>query len=239
MLNHGGVEMGQGLYVKVAQVAASELSVDLDRVRITATRTDKVPNTSATAASVGLGHQRHGGARRLRRAARAPGALSLREPQRRRRRRSSGCRTGCASARSEMAWEELAKAAYLARVPLSATGFYATPKIHWDRAAARGRPFYYFAYGAAVSRGRHRHADGREPAAARRHPARCRPVAEPGDRPRPGRGRLRPGRRLADDRGALVGRRGAAAHARAVDLQDPLRLGPAAGHATSRSGTGA
>ncbi len=150
MLNHGGVEMGQGLYVKVAQVAASELSIDLDRVRITATRTDKVPNTSATAASSGSD---------INGMAVAAACAEIRGRLVRYLCENHNVTEGQVEwlpnrvrfGTQEMAWEELAKAAYLARVPLSATGFYATPKIHWDRAAARGRPFYYFAYGAAVA----------------------------------------------------------------------------------------
>ena len=81
-----------------------------------------------------------------------------------------------------------------------------TPKIHWDRATGRGRPFYYFAYGAAVQRGRDRHADRRVQGRAGRHPARRRPLAQSGDRHRPDRGRLRPGHGLAHHRGAVVGR---------------------------------
>jgi xanthine dehydrogenase large subunit len=150
MLNHGGVEMGQGLHTKVAQVAASELNIDLDRIRITATRTDKVPNTSATAAS--SGSDMNGMA--VRDACEKLKARLIR----------FACETmNVTEAEVEflpnrvrvgaevIAWEDFTKRAYLGRVPLSATGFYATPKIHWDRAAAKGRPFYYFAYGAAVA----------------------------------------------------------------------------------------
>jgi xanthine dehydrogenase large subunit len=150
MLNHGGVEMGQGLYTKVAQVAASELNLDLERIRITTTRTDKVPNTSATAAS--SGSDLNGMAVRdacLKLKARlvrfACETMNVTEadvaflPNR--------VRVG----REEIPFADFVKRAYLARVPLSATGFYATPKIHWDKAKAEGRPFYYFAYGAAVS----------------------------------------------------------------------------------------
>ncbi|HUF88005.1 MAG TPA: xanthine dehydrogenase molybdopterin binding subunit [Thermohalobaculum sp.] len=150
MLNHGGVEMGQGLMTKVAQVAASELNLDLERIRITATRTDKVPNTSATAAS--SGSDLNGMAVRD-----ACATLKARL-----------VRFACESMNAtetdvaflpnrvrvgpeEIPFADLVRRAYLARVPLSATGFYATPKIHWDRAKAQGRPFYYFAYGAAVS----------------------------------------------------------------------------------------
>jgi xanthine dehydrogenase large subunit len=149
MLNHGGVEMGQGLYTKVAQVAASELNIDLDRIKITATRTDKVPNTSATAAS--SGSDMNGMAvkdacdklkARLTRF--ACETMNVTEadvaflPNR--------VRVGA----QEVPFNDFIKRAYMGRVSLSATGFYATPKIHWDRQAAKGRPFYYFAYGAAV-----------------------------------------------------------------------------------------
>ena len=150
MLNHGGVEMGQGLYVKVAQVAATALGVDLHRIKITATRTDKVPNTSATAASAGA--DLNGMA-----VADACGTLIARLTS-----FAAGHRDVPESEVSFVAgqvcigtetvpWQDVVKAAYLARVPLSATGFYATPKIHWDRAAAQGRPFYYFAYGVAAT----------------------------------------------------------------------------------------
>ena len=147
MVNHGGIEMGQGLMVKVAQVAASAFGIDLDRIKITATRTDKVPNTSATAASSGADMNGMAVARacqtlkdRLATFAAdhwggpvdfTPGVVH--------------------AGGQEMTFADLARAAYLARVQLSATGFYATPKIHWDREAGRGRPFLYFAYGAAVT----------------------------------------------------------------------------------------
>ncbi len=149
-LNHGGTEMGQGLFTKVAQVVAEELQVDLDRIKITATTTSKVPNTSATAASSGSdmnGMAAQAAAREIKRRlaafaaeryAVAPGEVQF-LPGR--------VRVGT----EEIPFPALVKQAYFARVSLSATGFYATPKIHYDRAKAAGRPFYYFAYGAAVS----------------------------------------------------------------------------------------
>ncbi|HXQ40340.1 MAG TPA: xanthine dehydrogenase molybdopterin binding subunit [Candidatus Udaeobacter sp.] len=149
-LNHGGTEMGQGLFIKVAQVVAEELQVDLDRIKITATTTGKVPNTSATAASSGSdlnGMAAQAAAREIKRRLAAfaserygvaPAEVQF----------LAGCvRVGG----EEIAFPDLVKQAYLARVSLSATGFYATPKIHYDRDKAAGRPFYYFAYGAAVS----------------------------------------------------------------------------------------
>lgn len=149
-LNHGGTEMGQGLHQKVAQVAAQAFGIGLDQIRITATTTGKVPNTSATAAS--SGSDLNGMAAlhacetiKARLAAFAaehwqekPEAIAFLPG-----RVQVGAR--------EIGFAELVKAAYMARVQLSATGFYATPKIHWDRRAGRGHPFYYFAYGAAAA----------------------------------------------------------------------------------------
>jgi xanthine dehydrogenase large subunit len=149
-LNHGGTEMGQGLMVKVQQIVAEELQIDLDRVKITATTTGKVPNTSPTAASAGTDLN---GAAALAAARTIKGRLIdfaadhydvrsedivFRDNQ-----VIVGNRT--------LAFGELAKLAYLGRVQLSATGFYKTPKVWYDRERARGRPFYYFAYGVAAS----------------------------------------------------------------------------------------
>ncbi|NIA68690.1 xanthine dehydrogenase molybdopterin binding subunit [Pelagibius litoralis] len=149
-LNHGGTEMGQGLYTKVAQVVAEAFQVDIDRVRITATSTGKVPNTSATAAS--SGSDINGMA-----ALAACDSIKTRlvdfaaenwEVPKEQVEFLPGCvRVG----NQEIAFADFVNAAYLARVSLSSTGFYKTPKIHWDRAAGRGRPFYYFSYGAAAS----------------------------------------------------------------------------------------
>jgi len=149
-LNHGGTEMGQGLFIKVAQVVAEELQVDLDRIKITATSTGKVPNTSATAASSGSdinGMAALAAVRELKRRLCAfAGERHGVSPE--------GVRfsPGGVSVGSRlMAFEALIAEAYQARISLSATGFYATPKIHYDREKAAGRPFYYFAYGAAAS----------------------------------------------------------------------------------------
>jgi len=150
MLNHGGTEMGQGLFTKVAQVVAEELQVDIDRIRITASDTSKVPNASATAASSGAdinGKAAQVAARALKErltnfAAEhfktAPEKVSFRNNQ-----VQVGDRT--------LSFVELVKLAYFARVSLSATGFYRTPKIGYDRKTWSGMPFYYFCYGAAVS----------------------------------------------------------------------------------------
>jgi len=149
-LNHGGTEMGQGLNTKVAQVLADAFGVGLERIKITATTTGKVPNTSATAASSGT--DLNGAAARnaadqikarlVAHAAKAYGVSETDvafEP--------GAVRVGA----QRVAFDELIASAYMERVQLSAAGFYKTPKIHWDRAAGRGTPFYYFAYGAACS----------------------------------------------------------------------------------------
>ncbi|WP_347266507.1 xanthine dehydrogenase molybdopterin binding subunit [Paracoccus sp. (in: a-proteobacteria)] len=148
-LNHGGTEMGQGLNTKVAQVVAEALGISIDRIKITKTTTEKVPNTSATAASSGTdlnGMAAQDGCRQLLErltgfAAETHGVpadqVTIGEV----------VRIGDA----EMGFDDFIHSAYMARVQLSAAGFYKTPKIHWDRATGRGRPFYYFAYGAACA----------------------------------------------------------------------------------------
>ena len=127
LINHGGTEMGQGLHTKMIQVAATALGVPLDRVRLAPTRTDKVPNTSATAAS--SSSDLNGGAIQdacdqiLARLEGVPGDT----------------------------WEERVRAAYFQRVQLWAAGFYRTEGLHWDPATMSGHPFKYFAYGAAAA----------------------------------------------------------------------------------------
>ena len=130
-LNHGGTEMGQGLFVKVAQMVAQELEIPLGQVHITATSTAKVPNTSPTAASSGTDINGE--------AARAACRV-LKE-------RLAPFRARLPNA----SFAQIAREAFLARVPLSATGYWRTPEIHFDRERFQGEPFYYFAYGAAVS----------------------------------------------------------------------------------------
>jgi len=149
-LNHGGTEMGQGLNQKVAQVAAAAFGVGLQDVRITATDTGKVPNTSATAASSGSDlngmavqdacekikariaehlaetHQTTPGTVRF-----ANGTVQVGD--------------------HALSFAQAVQSAYFARVSLSATGFYKTPDITWDRARGQGRPFFYFAQGAAIT----------------------------------------------------------------------------------------
>lgn len=149
-LNHGGTEMGQGLYTKVAQVVAEAFQVDIDRVRITATSTGKVPNTSATAASSGSdinGMAALGACNTIKARLVDFAAEHWEVPKEQVDFLPGAVRVG----NQKIAFADFVNAAYLARVSLSSTGFYKTPKIHWDRAAGRGRPFYYFSYGAAVS----------------------------------------------------------------------------------------
>ncbi len=149
-LNHGGTEMGQGLFIKVAQVVADELRVSLDRIKITATDTAKVPNTSPTAASSGTdmnGKAAQAAARTLKGRLRAfaAGHFGVDEAEVEFRLDRVG------AGKHEVSFAELVKLAYLNRVQLSATGFYRTPKISYDREKAAGRPFLYFSYGVCVS----------------------------------------------------------------------------------------
>jgi xanthine dehydrogenase large subunit len=149
-LNHGGTEMGQGLHVKIAQVVAEEFGIALERVRVTATSTGKVPNTSATAASAGTdlnGMAARHAAQAIKRRMAAFAAQTY----------------GVAEsdvvfrddrifiANESLGFGELARACIQGRVQLSEAGFYKTPKITWDRGKGCGRPFFYFAYGAACS----------------------------------------------------------------------------------------
>ena len=152
-VNHGGTEMGQGLHTKMLQVAADSLGLPLEALRIMPTRTDKIPNTSATAASSGSD---------LNGAAIKAACESLKE------------RLAEVAARhfdvpaseiviergrvfpktqpdSAVAFSEVVQQAYLQRIPLFSTGYYKTPNLHFDRESGKGKPFHYFAYGAAVS----------------------------------------------------------------------------------------
>jgi len=149
-LNHGGTEMGQGLMIKVAQVVADVFAVGVDRVKVSSTRTDKVPNTSATAASAGAdlnGMAAFNAAMtiRSRLAAFAAGRFGVAADD------VGFTLEGVAAGEHLTPFSDLCRLAHLGRISLSATGFYATPKIHYDRATHSGRPFLYFAYGAALS----------------------------------------------------------------------------------------
>jgi xanthine dehydrogenase large subunit len=150
LVNHGGTEMGQGVNTKVMQVVAHELGVDLARVRITATNTSKVANTSATAASTGAdlnGKAAQDAARQIRErlaafAAKQHGGA----PEQVRFALDTVFVNGV-----EIPFGELVAKAYLARIQLWSDGYYATPGLSWDPKTMTGRPFSYFAYGAAVS----------------------------------------------------------------------------------------
>ncbi|MCZ6727817.1 MAG: xanthine dehydrogenase molybdopterin binding subunit [Acidobacteria bacterium] len=149
-LNHGGTEMGQGLFTKVAQVVAEELQIDIGRIRCTASDTAKVPNASATAASSGSdlnGMAALAAARELKGRLTQFAAEQFDVPPDQVRFSNDAVHIG----EERLSFAELANRAWMGRVSLSATGFYRTPKIHYDRTTLTGRPFYYFAYGAAVS----------------------------------------------------------------------------------------
>jgi len=149
-MNHGGTEMGQGLFQKVAQVAAARFGVDVSKVKITATDTGKVPNTSATAASSGSD---------LNGMAVKAACDTIRD--RLAEFVAQRARVDMSEVRFEdgmvivggdsLSFEDVIADAYMNRISLSATGFYKTPKIVWDRINGEGRPFFYFAYGAAVT----------------------------------------------------------------------------------------
>ena len=150
LVNHGGTEMGQGLNTKVAQVVAHELGVRIERVRVTATDTHKVANTSATAASTGTdlnGKAAQDAARQIR--ARLAAFASA---------KYGGTADAVQFAHDQVivqhqhiAFEELVVEAHHARVQLWSDGHYATPGLHWDRDRLKGKPFFYFAYGASCS----------------------------------------------------------------------------------------
>ena len=153
LINHGGTEMGQGLHTKMIQVAATALGVPLDYVRLAPTRTDKVPNTSATAASSGA--DLNGGAIkdacdqiRARLNVVAAGKLRI-HPQD--VRFVDGVVTGIGFTDKQLKWQQLVNDAYFMRVPLWAAGFYRTEGLHWNAERMEGEPFKYFAYGASVS----------------------------------------------------------------------------------------
>ena len=149
-INHGGTEMGQGLFTKVAQVVAEELQIDIGRIKITASDTSKVPNASATAASSGAdlnGKAAQHAARKIKKRLYRFAAEHYSVPIHDVRLHSNRLIAGP----NEISFDEVVKQAWLARVSLSATGFYRTPKIRYERATFSGRPFYYYAYGVAVS----------------------------------------------------------------------------------------
>ncbi len=149
-LNHGGTEMGQGLFVKVAQVVAETFQIDIDNIKITATTTGKVPNTSPTAASSGSdlnGMAAQNAAEQIKDRMADVAAEQFNVPKGEIVFSSNRIYAGNRS----MSFAELAALSWEKRVSLSATGFYRTPKIHWDFASNSGRPFYYFTYGVAAA----------------------------------------------------------------------------------------
>ena len=150
LLNHGGTEMGQGLFTKVAQVVAAEFGLPLTAIRVSATDTSKVPNTSATAASASAD---------LNGKAAQAAAQTIRG-----RLLQFACETWQVAesdvifrdgqvviGERRLSFAQLVQKAYQARISLSSTGYYRTPKIEYDKTTLRGRPFFYYAFGAAVS----------------------------------------------------------------------------------------
>jgi xanthine dehydrogenase large subunit len=149
-LNHGGTEMGQGLFTKVAQVAADELGVTFDKVKINAADTSRVPNASATAASSGSdinGKAAQNACAKIRTRLTEFAAQHYAVAEADIEFAANRVRIGT----EELGFAELVQLAWLNRIKLFASGFYKTPKIHYDRATFSGRPFFYFAYGAAVA----------------------------------------------------------------------------------------
>lgn len=150
LVNHGGTEMGQGLHTKVAQVVAHELGIGLARVRVSATDTHKIANTSATAASTGSdlnGKAAQAAARCIRERLAALLAAQTGVEAAQVRFADDAVEAGGL----RLAFDEVVRQAYFARVQLWSDGHYATPGLHWDRERLQGRPFFYYAYGAALS----------------------------------------------------------------------------------------
>jgi len=159
-LNHGGTEMGQGLFLKVAQVVAEEFQVDLDNIQVSATNTETVPNTSPTAASSGTdlnGMAARDACLRIK-----AGMVKFAaehyaseddkvQEENVRFDNNQVVITKDSGEEVTVPFADFVQQAYMGRVPLSSTGFYKTPKIHYDRASGQGRPFYYYANGASVS----------------------------------------------------------------------------------------
>ena len=149
-INTGAIEMGQGTYTKIAQLAANELGLPFSKVKVSATRTDKVPNTSASAASSTTDLN---GAAALNAISKIKISLAKYVKRKYKIKGDEGIyENGTVKFKGKkFKFNSLIKEAYLNRVPLSSSGFYATPKIHFDKKNFKGRPFLYFAYGAAVS----------------------------------------------------------------------------------------
>ena len=199
LINHGGTEMGQGLHTKMLQVAATTLGIPLRWVRLAPTRTDKVPNTSATAASSGA--DLNGGAiknacEQIRARLLQVAAVQLgTNPSD--VRIVDGVARGLGNASREVPWEDLVRAAYFQRVQLFAAGYYRTEGLHWDSSVMHGIALQVLRLRRGRERGRGRRLHRRVPHAAGRHRPRRRRQPLPAGRPRPDRGRLRAGCRLA------------------------------------------
>ena len=150
LLNHGGTEMGQGLFTKVAQVVATEFGLPLSAIRVSATDTSKVPNTSATAASAGAdlnGKAAQAAAQTIRGRLIHFACETYQVPES----EVSFSDGRVTIGKHQFSFAEWVQKAYQARISLSSTGYYRTPKIEYDKTTLRGRPFFYYAYGAAVS----------------------------------------------------------------------------------------
>ncbi len=153
-LNHGGTEMGQGLFIKVAQVVAEVFQVDVDRIRPSATSTAEVPNTSPTAASTGSdlnGWAAWDAANTIRSRMVGFAAEHFGVADTDIEFADGTVRIARPGSNQVLTFGELARLCWLGRVSLSATGYYKTPKIHWDPATMQGRPFFYFSFGAAMA----------------------------------------------------------------------------------------
>jgi xanthine dehydrogenase large subunit len=150
LLNHGGTEMGQGLFIKIAQVVAETFQIDIDKIRVSATSTAKVPNTSPTAASSGSdlnGMAALNAAEQIKARMITIAAVHFKVDENEIFFAANRVYAGNRS----ISFPELAQMSWESRVSLSAAGYYKTPKIHWDLGTGTGRPFYYFVYGAAAA----------------------------------------------------------------------------------------
>ena len=151
-VNHGGTEMGQGLHTKIAQIAANELGLPVHMIEVTSTRTDKVPNTSPTAASSGTdlnGKAVQNACITLKKRLAAHFATLVDLPEH--AENVAFIDGNLVVGKRKKSFYDVVQSAYFERISLSATGFYKTPKIHYNRETGEGRPFFYFSYGVAAS----------------------------------------------------------------------------------------